>query len=145
MITQEEKVQVEKKVESVPDIELRFYNSRTKQIEVFLHDKNIPINMYTCGPTVYDRVHLGNLKTFLLSDFVVQYLNAIGYKTNHIMNITDIDDKIIGRLKEQTYPALIEYTTFYTEKFLSDIELFNSASDISEPIIWNSFSPTSIE
>jgi cysteinyl-tRNA synthetase len=100
---------------------LKFYNSRTKQIDLFEHDKSILINMYTCGPTVYDRVHLGNLKTFLWSDFVVQYLNAIGYKTNHIMNITDIDDKIIGRLREQTYSSLIEYTSFYTEKFLEDI------------------------
>ncbi len=103
-------------------MELRFYNSRTKQIDTFVHDKLIPINMYTCGPTVYDRVHLGNLKTFLWSDFVVQYLNAIGYKTNHIMNITDIDDKIISRLPEQTYESLIQYTSYYTEKFLEDIQ-----------------------
>jgi cysteinyl-tRNA synthetase len=102
-------------------IELKFYNSRTKQIELFEHDKSIPINMYTCGPTVYSEVHIGNLKTFLLSDFVVQYLNLIGYKTNHIMNITDIDDKIISRLPEQTYESLIEYTSFYTEKFLQNL------------------------
>jgi len=103
------------------NIQLKFYNSRTKQIDTFAHDKSKPINMYTCGPTVYDRVHLGNLKTFLWSDFVVQYLNAIGYKTNHIMNITDIDDKIISRLPEQTYESLIKYTSFYTDKFLEDI------------------------
>ncbi len=103
------------------NIQLKFYNSRTKQLETFVHDFDIPINMYTCGPTVYDRVHLGNLKTFLWSDFVVQYLNAIGYKTNHIMNITDIDDKIISRLPEQTYESLIQYTSYYTEKFLEDI------------------------
>lgn len=102
-------------------VALKFYNSRTKQVETFTHDKSIPINMYTCGPTVYDRVHLGNLKTFLWSDFVVQYLNSIGYKTLHIMNITDIDDKIISRLPEQTYSALIEYTSHYTDKFLEDI------------------------
>lgn len=103
-------------------IELKFYNSRTKQIDVFSHDKCIPINMYTCGPTVYDSVHLGNLKTFMWSDFVVQYLNLIGYKTKHIMNITDIDDKIIKRLPEQSYSSLIEYTNHYTEKFLEDIK-----------------------
>ena len=56
---------------------LRFYNSRTKCIDDFVHKYDNPINIYTCGPTVYDRVHLGNLKTFMLSDFVVQYLNAI--------------------------------------------------------------------
>ena len=103
------------------NIQLKFYNSRTKQIDLFTHDPNISVNMYTCGPTVYDRVHLGNLKTFLWSDFVVQYLNMIGYKTNHIMNITDIDDKIILRLPEQTYESLIQFTSFYTEKFLEDI------------------------
>jgi cysteinyl-tRNA synthetase len=102
-------------------IQLKFYNSRTKQLDLFVHNPNTPINMYTCGPTVYDRVHLGNLKTFLWSDFVVQYLNTIGYKTNHIMNITDIDDKIISRLPEQTYESLIQYTSYYTEKFLDDI------------------------
>ncbi len=100
---------------------LKFYNSRSKSNDPFVHDPNIPINMYTCGPTVYDRAHLGNLKTFLWSDFVVSYLQAIGYKTNHIMNITDIDDKIINRLPEQTYESLIEYTSFYTNKFLEDI------------------------
>lgn len=104
------------------NIQLKFYNSRTKSFDTFNHDINIPINIYTCGPTVYDRVHLGNLKTFLWSDFVVQYLNAIGYKTNHIMNITDIDDKIISRLPEQTYESLIEYTDYYTNKFLEDIQ-----------------------
>ena len=103
-------------------IELKFYNSRTKQIDLFTYDRTTPINIYTCGPTVYDRVHLGNLKTFLWSDFVVQYLNSIGYTTNHIMNITDIDDKIITRLHEQTFESLIEYTSFYTDKFLDDIK-----------------------
>ena len=103
------------------NIQLKFYNSRTKQLDLFVHNPNTLINMYTCGPTVYDRVHLGNLKTFLWSDFVVQYLNAIGYKTNHIMNITDIDDKIISRLPEQTYESLIQYTSYYTQQFLDDI------------------------
>ncbi len=101
---------------------LSFYNSRTKSIDEFVHDLSIPINIYTCGPTVYDRVHLGNLKTFLWSDFVVSYLQSIGYLTNHIMNITDIDDKIISRIPEQTHVSLIEYTSFYTKKFLEDIE-----------------------
>lgn len=100
---------------------MRFYNSRTKQIEKFNHDISEPVNIYTCGPTVYDRVHLGNLKTFLWSDFIVGYLKVLGYKTNHIMNITDIDDKIISRLPEQTYESLIKYTQHYTDKFIEDI------------------------
>lgn len=103
------------------DIPIRFYNSRHRQIELFKHSIDIPINMYTCGPTVYDRVHLGNLKTFIWSDFVVSFLQHCGYKINHIMNITDIDDKIISRLKEKTYDELIDYTSFYSEKFIEDM------------------------
>ncbi len=104
------------------DIKVKFFNSRSNSNDLFEHDKNLPINIYTCGPTVYDRVHLGNLKTFLWSDFIVSFLNAVGYTTNHIMNITDIDDKIINRLPEQTYEALINYTKKYTNLFLEDIE-----------------------
>lgn len=100
---------------------MRFYNSRTKEIENFDHDISEPVNIYTCGPTVYDRVHLGNLKTFLWSDFIVGYLKTLGFKTNHIINITDIDDKIISRLPEQTYESLIKYTQHYTDCFIEDI------------------------
>jgi cysteinyl-tRNA synthetase len=101
---------------------LYFFNSRSKTNDVFTHPNETPINIYTCGPTVYDIVHLGNLKTFLMSDFIVSLLQALGYKTNHIMNITDIDDKIIARLDEQTHESLIKYTSYYTEKFIEDIE-----------------------
>jgi len=101
---------------------LRFYNSRTKSVVNFNFNKNETINIYTCGPTVYDQVHIGNLKTFLLSDFIVSLLHALGYKTNHIMNITDIDDKILSRLPEKSYENLIEYTSYFTNKFLEDIE-----------------------
>lgn len=101
---------------------LSFYNSRSKQIEKFDHDKSIPINIYTCGPTVYDRVHLGNLKTFLWSDMIVSILQALDYKTNHIMNITDIDDKIISRLPEQTMTSLLNFTNTFTNHFISDMK-----------------------
>ncbi len=117
-----EQIDKNEQIDENEPIKLKFFNSRTKQVDQFIHNKNEPINIYTCGPTVYDRVHLGNLKTFLWSDFVVQYLNTIGYKTNHIMNITDIDDKIISRLPEQTYETLIKYTSFYTDKFLEDLD-----------------------
>lgn len=101
---------------------LRLYNSRNNTIEEFSHSPNIPINMYICGPTVYSEVHLGNLKTFLLGDFIVGFLNKIGYTTNHIINVTDIDDKIINRIPEQTLPALLEFTNFYTQKLLEDMD-----------------------
>ena len=103
-------------------IELKLYNSRTKYTEKFIHNLDIPINIYTCGPTVYDRVHIGNLKTFLWSDFIICYLQEIGYKTNHIINITDIDDKIINKIEKQNIECLLNFTQYYTDLFLQDIE-----------------------
>lgn len=103
-------------------IKINFYNSKNKKVELFNHDIQKTINIYSCGPTVYNSVHLDNLKTFLWSDFIVGYLNLIGYKTNHIMNITNIDDKIIKNIPEQTLECLITYTEYYTEKFLIDLK-----------------------
>jgi cysteinyl-tRNA synthetase len=101
---------------------LSFYNSRSKSIELLNNDKNKPITIYTCGPTVYNKVHIGNLKTFLWSDFIVCYLQALGYKTKHIMNITDIDDKIINSLETKNTESLLLFTQHYTDLFLKDIE-----------------------
>jgi cysteinyl-tRNA synthetase len=103
-------------------IELKVYNTRSKSIEIFEHGISTPINIYTCGPTVYNRAHIGNLKTFLWSDFIVCYLSAIGYKTNHIMNITDIDDKIINSLEKPDIETLLKFTQGYTDLFLADIK-----------------------
>ena len=103
-------------------VDLKVYNTRTKSVEKFEHDIDTPINIYTCGPTVYNRAHIGNLKTFLWSDFIVCYLNAIGYKTKHIMNITDIDDKIINSLEKQDLETLLKFTQGYTDLFLEDIK-----------------------
>jgi len=115
-------------------VNLKFYNSRSKSIEVFEHDANIPINIYTCGPTVYERAHIGNLKTFLWSDFIVRYLQTLGYKTNHIMNITDIDDKIINSLENKNMDSLITFTQHYTKLFLDDIKALGITSYTTENI-----------
>jgi len=89
-------------------------------VEIFNHGTE-PINIYTCGPTVYDYVHLGNLKTFIWSDFIIVFLQKLGYQTKHIINITDIDDKIISRLPKQTHESLLNYTNFFTDNFYSDM------------------------
>ncbi len=101
---------------------LKIYNSKTKTIDVFEHPIENVLNIYTCGPTVYSRPHLGNLKTFLMSDFFVQVFKAFNYNVNAIMNITDIDDKIINRLEEQTYENLINFTKNFTDLFLEDLK-----------------------
>ena len=71
---------------------LRFYNTLTQKVEPFapLHD-NV-VRMYTCGPTVYNYVHIGNLRTFTFQDILRRWLAARGFQLDHVMNITDIED-----------------------------------------------------
>jgi cysteinyl-tRNA synthetase len=80
---------------------LKIYNSLTRQLEEFvpLHEGNVL--MYSCGPTVYDYFHIGNARTFLISDIVRRYLEYKGYTVTMAQNLTDIDDKIINRANEQ--------------------------------------------
>ena len=98
---------------------LRFYNTLTQQAEEFhpLHD-NV-VRMYTCGPTVYNFVHIGNLRTFTFQDILRRWLRARGYVLDHVMNITDVEDKIIRNAAEQ-HKSLAEYTAVYTQAFLED-------------------------
>jgi cysteinyl-tRNA synthetase len=76
--------------------------------------------MYTCGPTVYNFVHIGNLRTFTFQDILRRWLRARGYTLDHVMNITDIEDKII-RDAAAAGKTIFEYTEIYTKAFLDDI------------------------
>ncbi len=80
--------------------------------------------MYTCGPTVYDKVHIGNLRTFFFSDLVVRTLRFNGYYVKNVMNITDLDDKIENVAKEAGKPAL-EITKYYTDYYLDTLKKLN--------------------
>jgi cysteinyl-tRNA synthetase len=98
---------------------LRFYNTLTQQVEPFapLHDNEV--RMYTCGPTVYNYVHIGNLRTFTFQDVLRRWLRARGYRLNHVMNITDVEDKIIKNALAQG-KNIQEYTAVYTKAFFED-------------------------
>ena len=98
---------------------LRFYNTLTQEVEPFspLHD-NV-VRMYTCGPTVYNYVHIGNLRTFTFQDILRRVLQARGYRLDHVMNITDIEDKII-RDAAAAHKSIFEFTEGYTKAFLED-------------------------
>jgi cysteinyl-tRNA synthetase len=98
---------------------LRFYNTLTQQVEPFapLHD-NV-VRMYTCGPTVYNFVHIGNLRTFTFQDILRRWLRARGYQLDHVMNITDVEDKIIRNAAAE-HKSIAEYTAVYTQAFLDD-------------------------
>lgn len=98
---------------------LRFYNSLTQQVEEFASQDGKTVRMYTCGPTVYHYVHIGNLRTFSFQDVLRRWLRAHGWSLRHVMNITDVDDKII-RAAMAEGKSLKEYTSVYEQAFLED-------------------------
>ncbi len=99
---------------------LRFYNTLTQQVEPFAPLHGNVVRMYTCGPTVYNFVHIGNLRTFTFQDILRRWLRARGYQLDHVMNITDVEDKIIRNAAAEN-KSIAEYTAVYTQAFLDDI------------------------
>jgi cysteinyl-tRNA synthetase len=106
---------------------MHFYNTLTRTIELFKPlDKNI-VRVYTCGPTVYDHAHIGNLSTYIFADTLHRALHLAGYDVHRVMNYTDVDDKTIRRAHQeqgQTDPnkALHNVTARYIKLFLNDME-----------------------
>jgi cysteinyl-tRNA synthetase len=98
---------------------LRFYNTLTQQLEDFAPLAGNEVRMYTCGPTVYNYVHIGNLRTFTFQDILRRWLRARGYTLRHVMNITDVEDKII-RDAARAGKSIFEFTAHYTEAFFED-------------------------
>ena len=74
---------------------LRLFNTLTRSIEEFIPLEDNLVRMYTCGPTVYDYVHIGNLRTFTFQDLLRRWLRYRGYRLRHVMNITDFYYNII--------------------------------------------------
>jgi len=99
---------------------LRFYNTLTQQVEPFAPLQGNTVRMYTCGPTVYHYAHIGNFRTFTFEDILRRWLRARGYQLDHVMNITDVEDKII-RNAAAANKSLTEYTEQYTQAFLDDM------------------------
>jgi len=105
---------------------LQFFNTLTRRKEPFAPLDGNHVRMYTCGPTVYDFVHIGNLRTFLFEDLLRRYLKYKGYQVTQVMNLTDIDDKTIKGSREQGI-TLREYTARYKQAFFNDIDTLNVA------------------
>jgi cysteinyl-tRNA synthetase len=98
---------------------LRLYNTLTQEVQPFAPLSDNTVRMYTCGPTVYDFAHIGNFRTFVFFDILRRWLRASGFRLDHVMNITDVDDKIIRNAVAQQ-KTLDEYTAIYTKAFLDD-------------------------
>jgi len=98
---------------------LRFYNTLTQQTEPFAPLHGNVVRMYSCGPTVYNYVHIGNLRAFTFQDILRRVLRARGYTLDHVMNITDVEDKII-RDAAAAGKSIQAFTEIYTQAFLED-------------------------
>src|SRR5258707_7873648 len=98
---------------------LKLFNTLSRSLEDFvpLDPSGKQVGMYCCGPTVYDYGHIGNFRTFVFSDLVRRYLEFKGYQVHHVMNITDVEDKIIKRVRE-TGKSLREHTGVYEQELL---------------------------
>ncbi|MCU1274778.1 MAG: cysteinyl-tRNA synthetase [Bryobacterales bacterium] len=101
---------------------LRFYNTLSLQVEEFTPQQDNIVRMYTCGPTVYDYAHIGNFRTFTFYDLLRRWLRLRGYRLDHVMNITDVEDKIIRNALAQQ-KSLAEYTATYENAFREDCEM----------------------
>lgn len=106
---------------------IRLYNSLTRSKKLFKPIKDKAVTMYSCGPTVYDHAHIGNLRAYIFADTLQRVLRSIeGYDVEWVMNITDIDDKMIGRIQkdnpdEKPMLALGLLADKYTDIFTEDI------------------------
>lgn len=103
---------------------LQFFNTLTRRKEDFVPLNPPRVGLYTCGPTVYNYAHIGNLRAFTFEDLLRRYLEYKGFQVNHVMNITDVEDKIIRSISEQG-KTLQEFTQLYTEEFLRDLDSLN--------------------
>ena len=103
---------------------LRFYNTLTKKIEEFKPLNPPNVTMYICGPTVYDFFHVGNARTFVLADVIRKYLEYKGFNVKFVMNLTDIDDKIIKKSNEEKI-STNDVAKRYTDAFFKDLKNLN--------------------
>jgi cysteinyl-tRNA synthetase len=103
---------------------LRLYNTLSGKVEEFAPAADNTIRMYACGPTVYDYGHIGNFRTFVAVDILRRFLRQSGFTVQHVMNITDVDDKII-RNAARDKKTVQEYTRTYEEAFLEDMGSLN--------------------
>ena len=103
---------------------LHLFNTLSGKVEEFQPLEDNLVRLYACGPTVYDYGHIGNFRTFIAVDVLRRFLKQSGYKLKHVMNITDVEDKIIRNAAQQGV-TVQEYTQKYTKAFLEDADALN--------------------
>src|SRR5438270_1338964 len=100
---------------------LRFFNTYSRTLEHFAPREDHNVAIYTCGPTVYSRAHIGNFRAYIFEDLLQRHLEARGFRVHRVMNITDVDDKTIRGAREAGAP-LQEFTQQFKDAFFEDAE-----------------------
>lgn len=106
---------------AAPMGEILLQNTLTNRTEPFSTLHPGEVRMYTCGPTVYDYAHIGNYRTFVFQDILRRFLHSRGYRINQVMNMTDVDDRIIQNAAERGI-SIFDYTAKYIQAFKEDME-----------------------
>src|SRR5882672_7080497 len=99
--------------------EIQLHNTLAGKIEKFVPQKSGEVRMYTCGPRVYDYAHIGNYRTFVFQDILRRFLKLRGFKLNHVMNLTDVDDRIIANAAAAG-KSIRDYTEKFVQAFFDD-------------------------
>ena len=103
---------------------IKFYDTATREKRAFEPLEAGRVRVYSCGPTVWDYTHLGNFRSFMFADVLKRYLRYRGFEVHHVMNLTDVDDRIAQKVREAGV-SLREYTDRYVEAFFRDSEALN--------------------
>ena len=103
---------------------VKFYNTMTRKKEVFKPIEKGKVRLYSCGLTVYDYAHVGNLRAYIFVDLLRRWLEYRGFNVAHVMNLTDVDDKTIRGMREEEV-SLKEYTEKYVAAFFEDLQTLN--------------------
>jgi cysteinyl-tRNA synthetase len=109
----------------------QFHNTLSGKVEPFVTQTSGEVRMYTCGPTVYDVAHIGNFRTFVFQDILRRFLKLRGFKLKHVMNLTDVDDRIIANAAAARV-GIREYTEKFVQAFFVDC----SALSVESPEHW---------
>jgi cysteinyl-tRNA synthetase len=111
--------------------EIRLHNTLSNQTEPFVPLKHGEVTMYTCGPTVYDYAHIGNYRTFVFQDILRRFLKLRGFRLTHVMNLTDVDDRIIANAAAKGV-SIRDYTEKFAQAFFDDCKTLS----IESPELW---------
>src|SRR5438067_1760692 len=101
---------------------IRFFNTLSRELEIFEPIAPPNVKMYTCGPTVYNHAHIGNFRAYMFEDLLQRHLELRDYKVQRVMNLTDVDDKTIRNSREKHEP-LGAFTRRYKDAFFEDLKM----------------------